>query len=170
MFSWRKATPETGADRCPDTCFVPLPRPARRSDIPDWDPPPTRPVAAREQALGIVDALQDEGRTGFVPRGVILRRYAEYCWMNGFEPIALNDLCEAFGQVCRRVRRMVDGRKVTGYVIPERGALVVAFARKEGARKYAETRPAGKAKRTWPRVVDQMSAHRGSEGVTRAAA
>lgn len=131
MLSWLRATPGGDKDRCPDTPPNGLARPARRADNPEWDPPPTRPVAALGQVPAIIEALQEEGLTGVVFRDNILERYAEHCWMLGFVPVKHNALCEALGKVCRKVRPFVGRRRLVAYVIPEQGARVVTFSNKK---------------------------------------
>ena len=93
--------------------------------------PPVRVVKPAGQVSAIVKALQQEGMTGVVFRAEILWRYPEYCWMFGFEPIAENDLCEALAKHVRRVRRHVNGQKVTGYVIPTPGPTLKVVPRSD---------------------------------------
>jgi len=85
-----------------------------------WEAPPARNVSAAQQAQAIVTALQDEGRTGVVPRGEILRLYAEHCLMLGFVPVKHNALCEALGEILEKRRPLVDGHRITAYVVPHR--------------------------------------------------
>jgi hypothetical protein len=125
MLSWLKAAPRERDDTCSD---IPPGEPTgavRREDYPDWDPPPARPVSAADQVPAIVEALQDEGLTGVVPRQDILDRYREHCWMLGFIPVSTNAFFEALKKVCKYVRPEVSkGRRVSHYVIPAKGVLL----------------------------------------------
>lgn len=160
MFSWLKSTLPGRKDTRPDTPPEVETPPARPTDNPGWEPPPTRHVAAIDQVAGIIDALQDEGRTGVVPRDLIHRRYGEYCMMWGYEPVGLNDLFEAFPLAgCRRVRRMVDGHKITAYVIPARGAEVATFPSGKKPRVLAPKGPKRVRSGTWPRPANDLRRH-----------
>lgn len=101
--------------------------------MPNFDPPASRPVTPLEQARQIVTALQEEGLTGVVPRGDILHRYPEHCWMLGFVPLNTNDLFKALAKVVKRVRPLTGPTKrVTCYVIPpSRAATAAAWPKGE---------------------------------------
>lgn len=107
-------------DGAPD----PTTAPSGAAVVPIDQFPAPRRVDATEQALKIIGELQDEGRSGFVPLGQILMRYPEYCLGFGWEPIAHSTLNEALGEFCERQRPRVGHRqKITGFVIPEPGAV-----------------------------------------------
>jgi hypothetical protein len=103
---------------------APCPQGGKEPVLEVWSPPAVpRNVPAMLQAQAIIEALQDEGVTGVVPRVEILDRYAEHCWMLGFKPIGTNALCEALREVCggpkATPRIIVNGKKVTAYRIPD---------------------------------------------------
>ncbi len=96
-----------------------LPAPDGALDmIEAWEPPLPKAVKPRVQVARIIEALQDEGLIGIVPRTEILRRYPEHCEMLGFLPIGTNLLLECMARKAKRVRPLVDGQRITAYVIP----------------------------------------------------
>jgi len=114
MIWWRRATAEGVSGGCQTGVGPPVGHLS-----PGWEPPQPVPVSATQQVRQIVEALQEEGMTGVVPRGEIIWRYGEHCWMLGFEPIGINAICEALGAICQKVRPVVEGRRITAYVIPD---------------------------------------------------
>lgn len=118
MIGWRRATAEGVSDGCQTGVMPPV-----AALPPGWELieyPPLMEVPGVEQARAIVGILQEEGLTGVVPRGEILWRYGEHCNVFGFEPLGVNAICEALAAVCQRVRPVVDGRRITAYVIPDK--------------------------------------------------
>lgn len=121
------------AERCP----APVPQLS-------WVPPKPRQVSAVVQARAFVKSLQDSEDWGIQPRGYLLRRYPELCEMEGFVPVKHNALCEALTEVLggekkAKCRPMVDGHRITAYIIPEpippktpRGLHVIPSGNAEG--------------------------------------
>jgi len=105
----------------------------------EWQSPPVQVVDADAQVVAIVEALQDEGRTGVVLRRDILRLYPEHCWMLGFEPLGENAFLEALGRHVKRVRRKNGGTKTTAYVIPDEPLVVAAASKKNPVTPLAKT-------------------------------
>lgn len=113
-----------GAAMVTDTPPRSLALPRRLDSVEDWVPPPTRSVPAKTHAEALVAAFQAEGRTGSIPHWHLTSRYPELCWLHGFKQMSHRDILQALGQVCAKVRPMIDRGdgvvdKVTCYVIPE---------------------------------------------------
>lgn len=88
-----------------------------------WEPPEAQAVAAADQAVAIVAALQEEGLTGRIERREILYRYPEHCWMLGFEPVSENIFFKALGKIVKKIRVKDNGVRTTAYLIPEAGEV-----------------------------------------------
>ena len=95
------------------------PRCSPSADLLSWVPPKPVQAPAMKQAQAFVASLQESGDWGVQPRGELLRRYPELCMMEGFVPVKHNALCEALGELLEKRRPLVDGHRITAYVVPE---------------------------------------------------
>ena len=160
MFSWLTATPRGRGDTCPDPHPKGLTLPARCADYPELDPPPARPVSAREQVPAIIEALQEEGLTGVVFRDDILDRYKEHCWMLGFEPVSTNAICEALKKRgIKKLRPFVGRRRLVAYVIPARDAEAATTPIGNKPRVLAPKKPRSARTGTWPKPANDLRRH-----------
>lgn len=103
------------------TTVVSVPR--HRDDVEDWVPPQSRHAPPKSHAEALVTLFQAEGRTGSVPHWELTSAYPECAWVHGFYELSERELLKAMGQVCDKVRPMMDRGdgtvgKVVHYVIP----------------------------------------------------
>lgn len=88
-----------------------------------------RKAPASEHVSRFISDMQESGHTGVQPRGEVLNRYYETCIGADIEPIGLNAFCEALAAICEKRRPLVNGHRITAYVIPsvtkKRGGLRV---------------------------------------------
>ena len=123
---------------------VPCQGPTHQHEDNPWrEPLQACSVDAEGQVSAMVTELQWRGLTGVISRSKIIGLYAELCWQEGFHPLGgdtfwyqwghlmhlgsdywggLPGMLEFFkelGRHCQRVRPVVDGKRITAYVIPD---------------------------------------------------